>query len=63
MKAISYMVSDKKFFHVFPYIGLCKARDSGASHVWPRDIISTNVVGVYSVMLHTKYQSSRPYGR
>ena len=29
-KALSLMVSDKNFFHDFPYIGLCKTCDPGA---------------------------------
>ena len=32
IKTPSLMVSDKKFFHVFPYVDLCKTCDSGAGH-------------------------------
>ena len=34
----------------------------GASLFGPRDIISTNLVEVYLVMLHMKYQGSMLYG-
>ena len=34
----------------------------GRGHFWPQGIILTNLVEVYKVMLHNKYQGSRSYG-
>ena len=51
------------FFHVSPYISLCKACDPKIGVIFgPRGIIYTNLLEVYKVMIHTKCQSSRPYG-
>ena len=49
------------------HIGICrKLIVSLATLAWghfgPRGIIYTNLLEVHKVMLHTKYQSSRPYG-
>ena len=43
-------------------IGQCKTHDPWVGLFGPRDIISTNLVEVYLVMLHMKYQGSRTYG-
>ena len=32
----------------------------GRAHFWPRGIIWTNLVEVHLMMIHTKYQDSRP---
>ena len=51
------------FFMFLPYISLCKACDPiGRVIFGPRGIMETNLVEVHKVMLHTKYQSYRPYG-
>ena len=53
----------KRFFHVSPYISLCKACDPlGRRHFWPQGHNLNNLFMVHKVMLHTKYQSSRAYG-
>ena len=57
------MVSDKKIFYVSPYISLSKACDPwGVAIFGPRGLISTNLVEVHQMMLHTKYQGTRPCG-
>ena len=57
------MVSDKKIFYVSPYISLSKARDPcGVAFFGPRGLIRTNLIEVHQMMLHTKYQGSRPCG-
>ena len=61
LKALRFQT--RKIFHVSPYISLCKGFDSrGAIIFGPRGIVYTNLLEVHKVMLHTKYQSSRPYG-
>ena len=50
-------------FSRFPYISLCKTIDpKGGAIFGPRAIILTNMEKVHKVMLHTKYQGSRPSG-
>ena len=40
IKALGLKVSDKKIFHVFPYISLCKICESrGGANFGPRGII------------------------
>ena len=57
------MVSDKKIFYVSPYISLSKVRDPcGVAIFGPRGLIRTNFIEVHQMMLHTKYQGSRPCG-
>ena len=53
---------DQIFSH-FPYISLCKTCDPRGGAIFsPRGIILTNLVEVHWVMLHIKYQGSRPSG-
>ena len=53
----------KKIFSCFPYTSLCKTCDPRDGAIFdPRGIIRTNLVKVHLVMLHTKYQCSRPCG-
>ena len=60
--ALGLVVSDKKIFHVSPYISLHKACDPLGGAIFSHGaIICTNLVEVHRVMLHTKYQCSRPY--
>ena len=48
---------------MFPYKSLCKTYEPRAGpFLAPRIIILTNLVEIYLVMLHTKYQGSRPNG-
>ena len=62
IKALGLVVSDKKN-PVSPYISLYKACDPwGGVNFGFRGIILTNLLMVHKVMLHTKYQRSRPYG-
>ena len=35
IKALTLVVSDKKFFHVFPRVGLCKPCDPGRANFVP----------------------------
>ena len=50
-------------FFVSPYISLCKACDPQGGVIFgPWGIIQINLVEVHKVMLHTKYQNSRPHG-
>ena len=58
-----YGFRKEDFFNVFPNISLCKTCDPwGGAFFGPNGIIRTNLVEVLWVMLHTKYQGSRPYG-
>ena len=51
------------FFHAFHHISLCKTCDpQGGAIFGLRGMIWTSLVEVNHVMLHTKYQDSRPYG-
>ena len=53
----------RRFFQCFSYISLCKTCDPRGGPIFgPRGIIWTNLVEVHSMMLHTKYQGSRPCG-
>ena len=53
----------QEYFPCFPCNSLCKTwRPRGGVIFGPRGIIWTNLVDVYLVILHTKYQGSRPYG-
>ena len=57
------MVSDKQIFSCFPCISLCKTCDPwGGTIFGPRGIISTELVEVYLIMLHTKYPGCRLCG-
>ena len=50
-------------FYVSPYISLSNACDPwGVAFFGPRGLISTNLVEVNQMMLHTKYQGTRPCG-
>ena len=50
-------------FYVSPYISLSKACDLwGMAIFGTRGLIWTNLVEVHQMMLHTKYQGSRPCG-
>ena len=62
IKALGLKVSDK-IFHVSPYISLCKTCDTrGGAIFGPWGIICINLLEVHLVMLHPKYQGSRPCG-
>ena len=53
----------RRFFHVSPYLSLCKACDpSGRAIFGPRGIILTKWVEDHQAMLHIKYHGSRPCG-
>ena len=54
------MVSDKKIFSCFPYIGLCKACDPLGGHFW-RQGYDLNKLGRGS-QGDASYQISRPCG-
>ena len=57
-----YGFRKEDFFHVIPYISPCKTCDPWGEAIFgPRGMILTNLVEVHKVMLHTKYQGSRPY--
>ena len=57
------MVSDKKIFYASFCISLSKECDPWSVAIFgPRGLISTNLVDIHQVMLHTKYQGSRTYG-
>ena len=64
IKALGLKVSDKKIFSCFPISAYVKHMTQfwGRAIFGPRGIICTNLVEVHSVMLHTKYQSSRACG-
>ena len=49
----------RRFFHVAPYISLCKTIDPQGRAIFGPRSIRTNLVEVYKVMLN---QSSRPCG-
>ena len=58
-----YGFRQEDFFHVSPHLSLCKACDPrGWAIFGPRGIVWTNLVVVYQMMLHSKYQGSRPCG-
>ena len=50
----------QEIFFMFPYIRLSKTCDPMRAHSWRQGIIRTNLVEVYLMMLHIKYQGSRP---
>ena len=57
------MVLEKNVFSYIPYNGLCKkCEPQGGAIFGPMGIIRTNIVEVYWVMVHTKYQAYRPCG-
>ena len=57
-----YGFRQEDFFMFLP-ISLCKACDHRGGVIFqPRGLILTNLVVVYQIMLHTKYQCSRPCG-
>ena len=62
IKALDIVVSDKKFniFFIFSFLAYVKHVTPGADHFCLRDIMSTNVVEVYKVTVHTNYQDSWP---
>ena len=63
IKALGFVVSEKKIFTCFPYIKLYKTCDPRGGTIFdPRDIIWNKLVEVYLVMLNTKYQGSRLCG-
>ena len=50
-------------FFTFPYVSLCKACDPWSVTIFgPRGLICTELVEVYQIMLHTKYQGFGPCG-
>ena len=50
------------FLKIFPYITVCKMADPWGGAIFdPRDKIWANLVEDHMVMLHIKYQSSRPF--
>ena len=44
-----------------PILSYVKHVTPSRGHIWPQGHNLTHLVEVYKVMLHTKYQSSRPY--
>ena len=58
-----YGFRQEDFFYVFPYISLCKICDSRGRAIFNHmGIICINLVEVHLVVLHPKYQDSRPCG-
>ena len=58
-----YGFRQEDFFYVSPYLNLCTACDPwGVAIYGPRGLNWTNMVEVHKMMLHTKYQGSRPCG-
>ena len=63
MNALAIMVCQKKIFKSFPSLFLCKIGCARAKPKYdPRGIILTILVKGHTMMLHTKYECSRPYG-
>ena len=63
INSLGLLVSDKTIFPRFPYISLCKTFYPWSRAIsGPRGIILTNFVEDHLVMLHIKYQRSRPCG-
>ena len=62
-QVLGLVVSDKKTFSCFPYISLYKTCDpQGRTKSGHRGKSWTTLVEAHLVMLHTKYQCSRPGG-